>query len=179
MSLPEIDWDNWEYGIHATLMFIVQGDEILHIEKKRGLGAGKVNGPGGKIDPGETALEAVIRETEEELCITPTNITKVGELQFEMSHVPNIRCHVYRAEGFEGTPPKPMRLCLCGPNSMPSPTTACGRTTATGCPISSPTPPSTVASSSKRSPCSGWTCRPAWIGWNEIQKAVPDFGTAF
>ena len=104
MSLPKIDWDNWEYGIHATLMFIVQGDEVLLIDKKRGLGAGKVNGPGGKIDPGETALEAVIRETEEELCVTPTDITKVGELQFEMSHVPNIRCHVYRAEGFEGTP---------------------------------------------------------------------------
>ncbi len=104
MSDTAIDWDNWEYGIHATLMFIVQGDEILLIEKKRGLGAGKINGPGGKIDPGETALEAVIRETEEELCITPLEISKVGELQFEMSHVPNIRCHVYRAEGFEGTP---------------------------------------------------------------------------
>ena len=104
MSETAIDWDNWEYGIHATLMFIVQGDEILLIEKKRGLGAGKINGPGGKIDPGETALEAVIRETQEELCVTPKGITKVGELQFEMSHVPNIRCHVYRAEDLEGTP---------------------------------------------------------------------------
>jgi len=99
-----VDWDNWEYGIHATLMFIVRGDEVLLIEKKRGLGAGKINGPGGKIDPGESALEAVIRETEEELCITPLAPRKVGELWFNMSHVPNIRCHVYRAEAFEGLP---------------------------------------------------------------------------
>ncbi|MDX1680424.1 MAG: 8-oxo-dGTP diphosphatase, partial [Akkermansiaceae bacterium] len=98
------DWDRWDYGIHATLMFIMRGDEVLLIEKKRGLGAGKVNGPGGKIDPGETPLEAVIRETQEELCVTPHEPRKLGELWFVMSHVPNIRCHVYRAEGFEGTP---------------------------------------------------------------------------
>lgn len=104
MPEPAIDWDNWDYGIHATLMFIVRGDEVLLIEKKRGLGAGKINGPGGKIDPGETPLQAVIRETREELCITPLGALKIGELWFHMSHVPHIRCHVYRAEDFEGTP---------------------------------------------------------------------------
>lgn len=101
---PTIDWEKWEYGIHATLMFIIRDGNILLIEKKRGLGAGKVNGPGGKIDPGETAQQAAIRETEEELRITPLNPKKLGELWFVMSHVPDIRCHVYRAEEFEGTP---------------------------------------------------------------------------
>ncbi len=100
----QIDWENWDYGIHATLMFIVCGDEILLIEKKRGLGAGKINGPGGKIDPGETAKQAVIRECQEELCITPLDVYKIGELQFQMSHVPNIRCHVFRSGKFDGTP---------------------------------------------------------------------------
>ena len=57
------DWPLWRGHIHATLMFVVQGDSILLIEKKRGLGAGKINGPGGKIDPGETPEEAVMRET--------------------------------------------------------------------------------------------------------------------
>ena len=51
-------------------MFVVKGESILLIEKKRGLGAGKINGPGGKIDPGETPMEAVMRETLEELHIT-------------------------------------------------------------------------------------------------------------
>lgn len=103
-TLDSDKWENWHYGIHATLMFIVRDDEILLIEKKRGLGAGKINGPGGKIDPGETPLEAVIRECQEELCITPLNAIKVGELCFQMSHVPDIRCHVYRAASFTGSP---------------------------------------------------------------------------
>ncbi len=51
------DWNNWEPGLRATLMFIVDEarEEVLLIRKKRGLGAGKINGPGGKIDPGETS----------------------------------------------------------------------------------------------------------------------------
>lgn len=90
--------------MHATLMFIVKDGRILLIEKKRGLGAGKINGPGGKIDPGETPLQAVVRETQEELCITPHNPRKLGELRFVMSDCPDILCHVYRADDFTGTP---------------------------------------------------------------------------
>ena len=88
----------------ATLMFIVRDGQVLLIEKKRGLGAGKINGPGGKIEPGETPLQAVIRETQEELCITPHAPRKLGELWFSMSDHPDILCHVFRAENFSGTP---------------------------------------------------------------------------
>lgn len=99
-----IDWTNWSGEMLATLMFIVRDGQILLIEKKRGLGAGKINGPGGKIDPGETPLQAVIRETQEELMITPLEPRKIGELRFVMSMCPDILCHVYRADSFEGTP---------------------------------------------------------------------------
>lgn len=99
-----IDWTRWTGEIHATLMFIVKEDRILLIEKKRGMGAGKINGPGGKIDPGETPLECVIRETQEELIITPIGSRKLGELWFAMSDYPDILCHVYRADDYEGTP---------------------------------------------------------------------------
>lgn len=99
-----IDWGKWTPEISATLMFIVKDGQILLIEKKRGLGAGKINGPGGKIDPGETPLEAVIRETQEELLITPIGARKMGELWFSMSEGPNIHCHVYRADDHIGTP---------------------------------------------------------------------------
>lgn len=99
-----IDWSGWQGEIHATLMFVVKQDRILLIEKKRGLGAGKINGPGGKIDPGETPLEAVIRETREELLITPLQPRKIGELWFAMSDCPDILCHVYRADDHEGEP---------------------------------------------------------------------------
>ena len=104
MPASPIDWSGWNGEILATLMFIVKDERILLIEKKRGLGAGKINGPGGKIDPGETPLEAVIRETQEELVITPSGSRKLGELCFSMSDCPDIHCHVYRADDYAGTP---------------------------------------------------------------------------
>src|SRR5436190_24162191 len=99
-----IDWTTWSGEMLATILFVVQDGRILLIEKKRGLGAGKINGPGGKIDLGETPLEAAIRETQEELLITPYLPRKLGELRFAMSDCPDILCHVYRADDFSGTP---------------------------------------------------------------------------
>ena len=57
-----MDWKNWIPRERANLCFIVKGGRVLLIRKKRGLGAGKVNGPGGKIEPGETSMESAIRE---------------------------------------------------------------------------------------------------------------------
>lgn len=104
MTDSPIDWSRWQGEIHATLMFVVRDGRILLIEKKRGLGAGKMNGPGGKIDPGETPLQSVVRECMEELHIEPVGIRKMGELWFVMSDVPDILCHVYRADDHLGTP---------------------------------------------------------------------------
>lgn len=102
VTLP--DWDRWNPDIHATLMFIHQGSRVLLIEKLRGIGEGKINGPGGKIDPGETPEQCVIRECQEELHITPLDPVKRGELWFAMNDIPDIHCHVFTATRFEGTP---------------------------------------------------------------------------
>jgi 8-oxo-dGTP diphosphatase len=99
-----VDWESWVPVVPATLMFIVRDGQVLLIVKKRGLGAGKINGPGGKIDPGETPLDCVIRETQEELEITPLSPVKLGELWFSMGEIPDILCHVYRSDDFTGTP---------------------------------------------------------------------------
>ena len=105
MSSPSpIDWTLWTGEMLATILFVIKDGQILLIEKKRGLGAGKINGPGGKIDPGETPLAAAIRETQEELLITPHAPRKLGELRFSMSDCPDILCHVYRADDYSGTP---------------------------------------------------------------------------
>ena len=106
MSLPPspIHWPTWQPVIHATLCFIVRDGEILLIDKKTGHGRGKVNGPGGKIDPGETPAQCAVRECQEELHITPIHPVKLGELRFAMSDYPDILCHVFRADAFEGTP---------------------------------------------------------------------------
>ena len=60
-----VDGPNWRPQERGVLCFIVKEGRILLIEKKRGLGAGKVNGPGGRIEKGETAEQAAVRETQE------------------------------------------------------------------------------------------------------------------
>ncbi len=107
MSFSEtspVDWQQWQGEILATLLFVIRDGKILLIEKKRGIGAGKVNGPGGKIDPGETPLECAVRETMEELHVKALNVRKCGELCFAMSDIPDIHCHVFVADDIEGVP---------------------------------------------------------------------------
>lgn len=96
----------WTPDILATLMFVVQDGKILLIRKKRGIGAGKVNGPGGKFEPGETALQCVLREVREELCIDVADAREMGVLNFSFTcgTIPEIRCHVFMASSFKGTP---------------------------------------------------------------------------
>lgn len=62
MKLSDIDWITWVPQERATLLFVIRNGQVLCIRKKRGLGAGKINGPGGRIDPGESAEQAAIRE---------------------------------------------------------------------------------------------------------------------
>ena len=44
-----------------TLAFIRDGERLLLGMKKRGFGAGKWNGFGGKVDPEETILQGAVR----------------------------------------------------------------------------------------------------------------------
>lgn len=104
MQVGDIDWEGWQGEMPATLMFVVQGNRVLLIDKLRGIGQGKINGPGGKIDPGETPEQCVIRECQEELHITPLQPIKMGELLFAMSDIPDIHCHVFMAHAFDGVP---------------------------------------------------------------------------
>lgn len=77
---------------------------MLLIHKKRGLGAGKLNGAGGKVDPGESPRDAACREFEEELGARPLDADKLGEVAFEVLDGPSILIHVFRAERVEGEP---------------------------------------------------------------------------
>jgi 8-oxo-dGTP diphosphatase len=100
----DIEWTTWQPVERATLLFVVAEGRILLIRKKRGLGAGKVNGPGGRIDPGETPAECAVRECREELCITPTGVAEAGELRFQFVDGHAIHGYVFTATGHEGTP---------------------------------------------------------------------------
>lgn len=102
MEFPAIDWSAWTPTETATLIFVVRGDRILLIRKKRGLGAGKVNGPGGRLDPGESPLDAARREILEELCVRVDDAYEVGQLSFEFTDGYKLHCHVFRADDCAG-----------------------------------------------------------------------------
>jgi 8-oxo-dGTP diphosphatase len=102
--LEDVDWANWAPQQRATLLFVIRDGQVLLIHKKRGLGAGKINGPGGRIDPGETPRQGAIREVQEELKITPSGIQHRGELRFQFVDGLSIHCHVFAAAGYEGEP---------------------------------------------------------------------------
>lgn len=103
-NFSEIDWENWQPEQRATLVFVVQNGRVLLIHKKRGLGAGKINGPGGRIDPGESTRECAIREAQEELRITPTGLSPRGELWFQFTDGLSIHVTVFTASGLIGEP---------------------------------------------------------------------------
>ena len=99
-----IDWSTWIPREVAALCFIRDGGRLLLIRKKRGLGAGKINAPGGRLEPGETALDAAVRETVEEVGVTPRNLEKRGELHFQFLDGYSLFCTVFVANGCDGTP---------------------------------------------------------------------------
>lgn len=99
-----MNWTNWKPREHANLCFILKDGQLLLIRKKRGLGAGKINAPGGRLEPGETALQSAIRETREEVGVTPLDPRKHGELHFQFTDGYSLHCVVFLALGCEGEP---------------------------------------------------------------------------
>lgn len=104
MRAADLDWDTWQAKDRATILFVVRGGQILLIRKKRGLGAGKINGPGGRIDAGETALAGAVREVQEELLVTPTGVVERGVLLFQFVDGYSIHVTVFVAQNCDGEP---------------------------------------------------------------------------
>jgi 8-oxo-dGTP diphosphatase len=100
----EIEWKGWAPAQRATLLFVRRDGHLLLIEKKRGLGAGKINAPGGRIEPGETAVEAAIREVQEEVGVTPLAPVEWGRLRFQFADGFSIGAAVFAADGCTGDP---------------------------------------------------------------------------
>ncbi len=100
--MTSVDWARWTPTERAVLCFIIRGGEVLLIHKKRGLGAGKVNGPGGRVEAGESDEDAAARETREEVGLTPTGLAAAGELRFQFVDGYALLCRVFTASGFSG-----------------------------------------------------------------------------
>ena len=95
-------WNNWQPRERATLCFLIEAGKILLIRKKRGFGAGKINAPGGRIEPGEEPHECAIRETSEEVGLTPAGVRNHGELHFQFTDGYSLHCTVFVANDYSG-----------------------------------------------------------------------------
>lgn len=103
-KVSDIDWLTWKPTEKAVLSFIRNDGKLLLIQKKKGLGAGKINAPGGRIDPGETPLQAVVRESIEEVHMTPIEPKKRGELFFQFKDGYKLHGEIFFSHEFSGMP---------------------------------------------------------------------------
>ena len=92
-------------NISATICEIVKDGRLLLQRKAIGrFGEGKWNGPGGKVNLGETPLEGVIREVREETGLTIYDPELLGNIDFyfgEKPH-PDWITYIYLVTEFDG-----------------------------------------------------------------------------
>lgn len=91
-----------------TLCMIRKNGRILLGMKKRGFGAGRWNGFGGKVHEGETVKATAKRETQEEsgVLVEEENLEEVGVLDFQFKKNPDetLQVHIFKALRFSNEP---------------------------------------------------------------------------
>lgn len=88
-----------------TLCIVHQGDKVLLGLKKRGFGAGRWNGFGGKIHENESIEEATKRELQEEAGITALDLLPIGNLHFTIQETnEDLEVHLFKITEFSGAP---------------------------------------------------------------------------
>lgn len=91
-----------------TLVFLLAPDRICLAMKKRGFGAGKLNGYGGKLEPGESVAQAAIRELREESEVEAReeDLESVSRFDFSFEGSPELELtvHGFILRAWEGEP---------------------------------------------------------------------------
>ena len=100
--VEDIPWDLWEPTETCVLTYVVDGDRVLMIEKKTGLGSGYINAPGGHMELEETKTEAAIRETKEETGLTVSDLKERGVLRFQFKDGLRMLGYVFFTSKWEG-----------------------------------------------------------------------------
>jgi len=92
-------------GKPCTLLFLVREGEILLAMKKRGFGKDLWNGVGGKIEANETIEQALVRECQEEIGVTPLEFRKVAIHEFDYADKDDpVVVHTYLCNEWLGEP---------------------------------------------------------------------------
>lgn len=104
-SMPNIEPENARQTIEVACGVIVGDDgEVLLAQRPAGkLAGGKWEFPGGKIEPGESAAEALGREMDEELGIRVEAATFLARLQ-QRYHGRMVLLDTWRIDAYEGRP---------------------------------------------------------------------------
>ena len=101
-KVEDVPWGSWEPSERCVLTYVMDGDNVLLILKKRGLGDGYYNAPGGHIELEETSIEAAIRETKEETGLTVSELKERGTLRFQFKDGMRMVCYVFTTGTWEG-----------------------------------------------------------------------------
>ncbi len=89
----------------TTLCIIEKDNNVLLGFKKRGFGAGRWNGFGGKVHEDESIETAALRELQEEAGVTAQAVEKRALLHFLLENENTlIEVHVFHITNFEGEP---------------------------------------------------------------------------
>jgi 8-oxo-dGTP diphosphatase len=93
----------------ATLCFPIREGEVLLAEKQRKLGAGFLNGFGGRVEEVDISIQDTnIRETEEEIGIRIKTAKKMGEIAFhnpsDEDELRNMMVYIFTATEWDGEP---------------------------------------------------------------------------
>ncbi|CAL8273382.1 unnamed protein product [Lota lota] len=88
-----------------TLVLVIEPGRVLLGMKKRGFGAGKWNGFGGKVQTGETIEDAARRELKEESGLEVDVLEKIGNITFEfVGENELLDVHIFRSDSYNGEP---------------------------------------------------------------------------
>lgn len=128
LSINDIDWENFQ-ATQAVLCFLSRparqqdspqdkvasssasastskqlcpNEEILLIERLSDYGRGLISAPGGKLDPGESLQQCVIRECEEEVGLSPFHFEMRAELLFHFTSGKHMHGYAYFGSDWTG-----------------------------------------------------------------------------
>ena len=108
----------------TTILFLLKDNQVLLAMKKRGFGEGRYNGVGGKVEAGETLVQAITRECQEEIGVTPTRFHKAAVIIFDEQHRgmrETIQVNAFVGDQWKGEPveTEEMKPCWFPQDALP------------------------------------------------------------